>query len=191
MFDMSYLVDVFTHWSLMSILMMSPISLVISWKQRHSVQSSLSSLAGYSAVWIFAGVPICISITLLSNLNHVHVTFVLWVIAAVYQFSKIHVHALSDCMNVSGKVGFRHGLRVGLTCVKACGPLMMAAFWSMPSSVWPMVGLCILMVMEFVSVRQVTISRVMGLASGVFAIGFLFLSPITEFGTAVVTHNHF
>ncbi len=180
----------FHSWALMSILMMSPLAILLSWKQRRGMKFLLTSVLGFVAVWLVAGLPAIAIINVASGFSSTYATFALCAIAGIYQFSRLHDHAISQCMNVSTDVGLRHGMRIGGNCMLACGPLMVAAFWLMPSSVGPMIALAVLMILEFSSVYKIAISRFMGLASGVFALGVLFLAgPITSVGRLVIHHH--
>lgn len=182
--------ELFQAWALMSVLMMSPLAILLSWKQRRGFGFLLTSVFGFVAVWVAAGLPAIAVINLASQINSNLATFVLFVVAGVYQFSRMHDHAISQCMNVSTDTGLVHGLHVGRNCLVACGPLMVAAFWLMPSSMAPMIALTILMMMEFASAYKIAISRFMGLGSGVFALGVLFLAgPMTGVGQLVIHHH--
>jgi hypothetical protein len=67
---------------------------------------------------------------------------------------------------------------------------MVAAFWLMPTSMAPMIVLTVLMILEFSSSYKIAISRFMGLASGVFALGVLFLAgPVSGVGQLVIHHH--
>lgn len=175
---------------MMSVLMMSPLAIVISWKQRREFGFLLASISGFAFVWILAGIPALAVFTVASNFDAVFSTFVLCVVAGFYQFSRIHDHAITQCMNVSESGGLKHGLQVGWNCLLACGPLMVAAFWVMPSTFAPMIALAVLMVLEFTSNYKIAISRFIGLTSGVFALGVLFLAgPIASVGHLVIHHH--
>ena len=182
--------ELFQGWAMMSVLMMSPLAIILSWKQRHGTGFLLTSVLGFVSVWLLAGIPAIAIFELAMKVDSTYATFALCALAGVYQFSRLHDHAISACMNVSANVGVVHGLHVGWNCLLACGPLMVAAFWVMPSTIAPMIALAILMVLEFTSAHKIAISRVVGLSSGVFALGVLFLAgPIPSFGHLVIHHH--
>ena len=182
--------ELFQGWAMMSVLMMSPLAIILSWQQRRGTGFLLTSVLGFVSVWLLAGIPAIAIFELAMNVDSTYSTFALCAIAGVYQFSRLHDHAISACMNVSANVGVVHGLHVGWNCLLACGPLMVAAFWVMPSTIAPMIALAILMVLEFTSAHKIAISRVVGLSSGVFALGVLFLAgPIPSFGHLVIHHH--
>ena len=182
--------ELFQGWAMMSVLMMSPLAIILSWKQRRGTGFLLSSVLGFVVVWALAGIPAIGIFELATNFNSTYATFALCAAAGIYQFSRLHDHAISACMNVSANVGVIHGLQVGWNCLLACGPLMVAAFWVMPSTIAPMIALAALMVLEFTSIYKIAISRIVGLSTGVFALGVLFLAgPIPSFGHLVIHHH--
>lgn len=170
--------------------MMSPLAILLSWKQRRGTSFLLASVAGFVFVWILAGIPAIAIFNFASNFDSIYSTFALCVAAGIYQFSRLHDHAISQCMNVSQAGGLKYGLQVGWNCLLACGPLMVAAFWVMPSTIAPMIALAVLMVLEFTSAYKIAISRVMGLATGVFALGILFLAGTISSVGHLVIHHH-
>ncbi len=177
-------------WAMMSILMMSPLVLIVSWRQKRGPRFLLASFVGFVAVWIVAGLPAIAIVDAASSLNSIYVTFALCGVAGAYQFSQLHDHAVNQCMNVADSTGITHGIRVAWNCVLACGPLMVAAFWVMPTTIAPMVALAVLMIFEFVSSHNIFVSRGMGLAAGIFAFGVLFLAgPMPDVANLVI-HQH-
>lgn len=68
---------------------------------------------------------------------------------------------------------------------------MVAMMWTLPMSFIVMIPFALVMFLEVASAHRVIISRVLGLASGIYAVGILFLSaPTVEMGEMVLKHQH-
>ncbi len=174
-------------WVVMSIVMMAPVAAILSWRHQKSMAHVGASLLGFVGVWSIVGIPAAMLVEAYPLGTHVAVMAIAIAAASAYQFSRVHIHALDACMNVSQDNGVRYGISVGTNCVVACGPLMIVAFWVMPSSLAPMVALTFVMGMEFFSRHRVLLSRVVGLAGAVLAGAVLLLPGVTSHD---VVHPH-
>ncbi|MEI6404564.1 MAG: DUF2182 domain-containing protein [Actinomycetes bacterium] len=180
----------FSAWAIMAVAMMGPIAVVLSWRRNRSITHVGLALAGFIAVWVVVGIPVAALVVQFPVAQSAALTAAIIAIAAAYQFSQLHHHALEACMTVRDDSRLRYGFNVGKNCVVACGPLMVVAFWIMPSSIAPMIGLAVVMAVEFLSTHRIVLSRVVGLAGAVLAAGVLLLPGAAPEGPINVHVHH-
>lgn len=173
--------ELIQEWAVMSAWMMAPLALILAARTRQTFGFVFISVLSFLGIWAVLGVPIGIAMTLLHNFDHAVVSAALLAAAGAYQFSRLHEHAILDCMETSDS-NLWFGVRTGWTCFVACGPLMIGAYAIMPSSPWFMLAITVVMVAEFISKNRFIVARSVGLIAAVAAAGVLFLSGPITFG---------
>lgn len=181
--------QVIRHWVEMSVIMMLPISAAISWRLSLRTKNFVVAQIGFLLAWIFASVPINWLANLQNLVNSNLFIVAIWTGTGIYQFSQLHTHFVNSCMKIESDSGFTQGLRIGADCIRACGPLMISAFLTMPMTAAIMFTLTTFMLLEFISSRGLYLSRAIGLASVLFALGNLFLSTPVQINDSG-SHTH-
>ena len=190
-FQMSTQWGMVQGWLYMSLLMMGPIALYLILRHSVNLLNATASFSGFALVWILAAVPVNLFHLVTNEIHFAYVAVLLWTIAGAHQFSRQHNQSLLSCMKVIPSNNFKSGISLGWNCLVACGPLMVAMMWTLPMSFIVMIPFALVMFLEVASAHRVIISRVLGLASGIYAVGILFLSaPTVEMGEMVLKHQH-
>lgn len=138
------------HWLLMVTAMMLPLLVVpirqvafrsYSWRRGEAVAGFL---AGYAAIWIFAGMVCLGGIVILDVAEWVPASAaasIALLAAAAWQLSPFRAAAMRKCHRsvalaprgvAADRDCIRYGLSHGTACVKVCLPLMLATMISMP-----------------------------------------------------------
>ena len=185
-----------TGWALMTVAMMGPLvapvlaSLTARVYDAQQIRVWVWAALGYGAVWLAAGAVVIPTALVLHRLTghaaHPWMASVGFAVATLWQLTPAKRAALRRCHVVIAlpvgagieKAAWRFGLRHGLACFRACGPLM-AAVAVAGGQLWIMVWVSALILAERTAHRPPvqSVAAMVALLAAAMAVAALIQSP--------------
>jgi len=169
-------------WATMSLWMMGPLAVLLTYRSQRSLAFVARESAMFLMTWAFLGVPVVMGVRALSLTNRTWLSITLLLVASAFQFSRRHVDELQHCMDLA-PTDSSFGVRTAWSCFVSCGPLMAALFVWMPQSKVIMFIAAVAMFAEFAVPQRFVVARLIGFATGVLALGLMFL------GTSIIPNG--